>query len=244
MAQGSTLLQLLRGLNKQELQAIPERCDWCRVRKTNVPVQDLSKRIRSSIEQNVTKENITYSEAMRDIRDEVLIPGADSVPAKIRAILRETPVSTPIGDVRLVEEWFSAQLYGALNASIVRPYTVKLERPLNTRSRPSADVYVESDQRDGDYLIEVKRASQIDNGKAAQRQLKRYHEAITSDLGRERAGTFLCIIGEDQELETLGESKRNRDLSEYMDVPTTIDKIEQKLTRTEVVANPFIYEPD
>jgi hypothetical protein len=181
---------------------------------------------------------------MRDIRDEVLIPSANTVPAKIREILRETPVATPIGDVRLVEEWFSTQLYGALNTSIVRPYTVMLERPLNTRSRPSADVYVQSDQQDGDYLIEIKRASKIDNGNEVQRQLTRYHEAISSDLGRERARTFLCVLGEDKDLETLGESKINQDLYEYLDVPTTIDEIEQELTRTEVVANPFIYKPD
>lgn len=244
MPQGSTLLQLLRGLNKAELQAIPDRCGWCKVRDTDVPVQELSKRIRSSIDSNESKGNITYSEAMRDIRDKVLITGADTIPAKIRTNLRDTPVATPVGDVRLVEEWFSAQLYGALNASIKRPYTTKLEYSLNTRSRPSADIYLESDRDEGDFLIEVKRASQIDNGKEVKRQLKRYHEAIQEDLRRSRSRTFLCVIGADEDLERLGETKKGRDLSEYMDIPSTIDEIEGELTRTEVVANTFIYDTD
>lgn len=101
--QGSTLLQLLRGLNKAELQAIAERCEWCRVRKTTIPVSTLSKRIRESIDTNVEKGNVTYAEAMADIRDTVLVPGADSVAGKIRTHLRTVPTATHIGEVRIEE---------------------------------------------------------------------------------------------------------------------------------------------
>jgi len=237
MPQGSTLLQILRGMNKTELQAIPERCEWCHVRKTDVPVNDLSKRIRESVDTNVDKGNITYSAAMRDIRDEVLIPGSDSVAGKIRRQLREVPTATHIGEVRIEEEWFSAQVYGSLWASIKRPYTVHLEYQLNTRSRSTADLYVESENDAGDYLIEVKRAP-IANGEEVKRQLEKYHRAIKNDLGRTRERTFLCVIGEDSDIDTYDESRKSKPLFEYIDgVPSTIDEITEDVERTEVVSN-------
>lgn len=237
MPQGSTLLHLLRGLNKTELQAIPERCEWCHVRKTDIPVRELSKRIRESIDTNVEKENITYSEAMRDIRDEVLIPGPDSIAGKIRWHLRNIPSATHVGDVRIEEEWFSSQIYGALWASIERPYIVHLEHHLNTRSRPTADLYVESKHGRGDYLIEVK-LSPIDNGEQVKRQLKKYHRAIEKDLKRDRERTFLCVIDQDADVETCDASGKSKPLSEYIDgVPNTVDEIEAELDQTEVVSN-------
>lgn len=237
MPQGSTLLQLLRGLNKAELQAIPERCEWCQVRKTNVKIDDLSIRIRQSIDSNVNKGNITYAAAMRDIRDEVLVPGSDSVTGKIRRQLRKVPTSTHIGQVRIEEEWFSAQVFGALWASIERPYTVHLEYQLNTRSRPTADLYVESENNTGDYLIEVK-LSPIGNGEKVKRQLKKYHRAIENDLGRTRERTFLCVIGADTDIDTYDKSRKSKPLSEYIDgVPSTIDEITEEIVRTEVVSN-------
>jgi len=240
MPQGSTLLQLLRGLNKAELQAIPKRCEWCRTRKTNIPVSELSKRIRESIDTNVKKGNITYSEAMQDIRDEVLIPGPDPVAGKIRQQLRQVPTATHIGDVRIEEEWFSAQVYGALWACIERPYTVHLEYQLNTRSRPTADLYVESNNGTGDYLIEVKRAP-ISNGEGVKRQLKKYHRAIANDLNRDRERTFLCVIGEDTDIDAYNESRKSKPLSEYIDgIPTTIDEIGEEIDRTEVISNTLL----
>jgi len=237
MPQGSTLLQLLRGLNKQELKAIVHRCWWCKVRKTDIPVKELSKRIRKSIDDNVRKGNITYSEVMRDIRDEVLIPGPDSVAARIRNILRTIPPSTHIGEVRIEEEWFSAQIYGALWATIKRDYTVHLEYQLNSRSRPTADIYVRSHDNSGDYLIEMKLAP-IDSGEKTKRQLKKYHRAIQRDLGRKRERTFLCIIGEDVEVSNENNSRKSQPLSEYIEgIPSTIDEIENELERTEVISN-------
>jgi len=237
MPQGSTLLQLLRGLNKSELQAIANRCWWCRVRKTDIPVTELSKRIRRSIDENVRKGNITYSEAMRDIRTEVLIPGADSVAVKIRTILRTIPPSTHIGEIRIEEEWFSAQVYGALWVSLKRDHTVHLEYQLNSRSRPTADIYIESDDDSGDYLIEMKLAP-INNGEDTKRQLRKYHRAIQGDLGRDRERTFLCIIGEDIEVDNDNNSRKSQPLSEYIEgIPSTIDEIEDELEQTEVISN-------
>jgi hypothetical protein len=239
MPRGSPLLHFIRGLNKDELQAISERCEWCNVRKTNVPAGDLSKRVRKSIKNNVEKDNISYEEAMQDIRDEVLIPGPDPLANKIRYHLRSTPAATHIGEVRIEEEWFSAQLYGALWASIKRPYTVKLERQLNTRNRPTTDIYVESEEDDGDYLIEVKRAP-VDNGEAVREQLERYHRAMQEDLGRKRERTFLCVIGENVDLERKSGSRKSENLSEYLEgVPSTVDEISDDLPRTEVVSNTF-----
>lgn len=239
MPQGGTLLQLLRGLNKAELQAVADRCEWCRVRKTDVPASELSKRVRDSIENNVQKGNITYADAMRDIRDDVLIPGPDPMATKIRRQLRAVPPTTHIGEVRIEEEWFSAQLYGALWASIDRPYEVHLERQLNTRNRPAVDIYIESEVGAGDYLVEVKRAP-IENGARVRRQLVKYHRAVDEDLNRDRARTFLCVIGEDVELETREGSRKSEDLSTYLEgVPSTVDEIERDLPRTEVLSNTF-----
>jgi hypothetical protein len=239
MPQGSTLLQLLRGLNKQELEAIIDRCDWCRTRKTDVSAQELSKRIRKSIDRNVERGNTTYSEVMRDIRDQVLVPGPEPVAAKIRNQLRSLPPSAHVAEIRIEEEWFSAQLYGALWASIERPYKVHLERQLNTRNRPEADVYVESKTGNGDFLIEVKLAP-IENGQEVRRQIVKYHRAIEEDMNRTRTRTFLCVIGEDAELESRDGSRKSEDLSEYFNgVPSTVDEIPKELPRTEVISNTF-----
>jgi hypothetical protein len=202
-------------------------------------VSDLSKRIRKSLVRNVENGNVTYSDAMREIRDKVLIPGPDSVAGKIRWHLRNVPAATHIGEVRIEEEWFSAQVYGALWASIERPYNIHLEYQLNTRSRPTADLYIKSKQDTGDYLIEIKRAP-ISNGEAVRRQLNKYHRAIQNDQERERERTFLCVIGEETEIGTTGQSRKSTPLSEYIDgVPSTIDEIAGEMKRTEVVSNPL-----
>lgn len=243
MSRGSPHLQFLRGFTKDELQAIPDRCDWCRVRKTSTSTDELSKYIRESIERNVSNGNITYTEAMADIRRKVLIPGPETVAQKIRNMLRETPVSTLPGentDGDAATNWYIAQYYGALTASIVRPYTVKTDYPLNIRHRPSADIYVESDQGDGDYLIEIKSVLSVRNTQAVKRQLERYHQAIETELGRMRERTFLCIVGIDLEPSTYGESRKSRPLPEYMDVPSTISEVEDDLERVEVISNSFL----
>jgi len=244
--QGSTLLQLLRGLNKAELQAITRRCEWCRVRKTDVPFQELSKRVRESIDNNVDRGNITYRDAMEDIRKEVLIPGPDPVTTKIRNTLRTVPPAKHIGEIRIEEEWFSAQVYGALWASLHGPYTVHLEYQLNSRSRPTADIYVESDHNDGDYLIEMKLAksgNENENnhkirGSDVKRQLRKYHRVIEEDNGRKRERTFLCIIGEDKEAYSQDVSRKSQPVSEYIDgISSTVDDIPDEFERTEVVSN-------
>lgn len=241
MARGAPLTHFLRGLNKDELQAIPERCGWCKVRNTDVPVNKLSRKIRSSIKNNAENNNIRYADAMRDIRDKILIPGPDPIAAEIRYYLRSAPPATHVDEVRIEEEWFSSQLYGALWASIQernRPYNVYLERQLNNRNRPAADIYVESKQNNGDYLVEVKLAP-VDNGEDVRRQLVKYHRAMEEDLNRERARTFVCVIGEDAELEDRSGSRKSEDLSEYIDVPSTVDEIGNDLLRTEIVSNTF-----
>ena len=243
MARGSPHLQFLRGFTKDELQAIPDRCDWCRVRKTDVSTNELSKYIRESIDRNVSSRNITYSEAMADIRRKVLIPGPKTLSQKIRTVLRETPVSTSTGggdDGAAPAGWYTAQVYGALTASLSRPYTVKTEHRLHRRNRPSGDIYIESDHDDGDVLIEIKSAPSISNGENVKRQLERYHRAIKTGVGRTRKQTFLCVVGEDTEPVTYDRPRKSRPLSEYMDVPSTVDELEDELDRVEVVSNTFL----
>ncbi len=180
---------------------------------------------------------------MADIRLKVLIPGPETLPQKIRNTLRETPVATLTGENTTGDEatnWYTAQYYGALSATIVRPYTVKTDYPLNIQHRPSADIYVESDQGDGDYLIEIKSVRSVRNTQAIKRQLERYHQAIETGLGRTRERTFLCIVGMDLEPSTFGESRKSRPLPEYMDVPSTVAEVEDELERVEVISNSFL----
>jgi|AntDeeMinimDraft_5_1070356.scaffolds.fasta_scaffold04678_3 hypothetical protein len=242
MPQASPHLQILRGLTKEELQVIPDRCRWCHVRETGGSISELSKRIRDSIDTNVAEGNITYAEAMRDIRLEVLRPGSQTVTQKIRTILRETPVAISkgggdTGGAR--ESWYTAQLYGALSTAIIRPYTVKLEHSLNHRNKPKPDIYVESQANDGDYVIEVKRASANLRAADIGRQLNKYHRAIAQDKQRDREMTFLCIVGEDEGMDTIGESRKSTPLSEYMAVTPAIDELEENLDRVEVISCTF-----
>lgn len=243
MPRASRHLQLLRGLTKEELQRVPDRCDWCNVREVNVPASDLSKRIRDSIERNTTQEDFTYEDAMADIRRNVLIPGPETVTQKIRNTLRETPVARSVGGGSNAEgsreSWFTAQLYGSLSTGIVRPYTVKLEYELNHTNRPTVDIYVESDNNRGDYVIEIKRLSANLEGPKIGRQLKKYHRAIKKDRQRTRERTFLCIVGEVEDVDLMDASLKSTPISEYTDIPKTVDNLEEELERVEVIANIF-----
>jgi len=68
--------------------------------------------------------------------------------------------------------------------------------------------------------------------------LRKYHRAIQGDLGRDRERTFLCIIGEDIEVDNDNNSRKSQPLSEYIEgIPSTIDEIEDELEQTEVISN-------
>lgn len=243
MPQASPELQLLRGLTKSELQAIPDRCDWCHVRETDQPFSELSKRIRDSIERNVSKSELTYSEAMSDIRKQVILPGPETVAQKIRTRLRETPVAKSVGSgagsIEDREEWYITQLYGAIDTALVRPYNVKLEYELNQRNRPTPDIYVESEEGEGDFIIEVRVAKSNLSISRIEKKLHKYHRSIRQDREQTRELSFLCIVGEDQDLPTIDESRKSTPVSEYMDVPKSIEDIEDDMTGVEVVTNTF-----
>jgi hypothetical protein len=89
---------------------------------------------------------------------------------------------------------------------------------------------------DGDYIIEVKRAEEIKNGNKVERQLEKYFRDIDSrrDLSLERA--FLCIIGETDPSYTEAETD-NMELSDFTDIPSTLDDLEQRMDDLEVVLN-------
>lgn len=181
MSKGSPLLQFIRGFNKPELQAIPRRCEWCGVRETDVPASELSSRIRESIKRNVDAGNITYTDAMQDIRLKVL---------------RFGPTPSPIR---------FAKRYG-------RPHFH--DRFLQALPEDLA-------------------------GPPTKRQLQKYHQAIERDLQRKRALTFLVVVGDDLDIEGTANRRKSTPISEYMDVPSTIDEIENELDRVEVISNTF-----
>lgn len=237
MPQGSELLQFIRGMTREELNAVRRRCDWCRVRKFENK-RDLSKRVKDSIKRSVDNGQLTYAEAMGDIRREVLIPRPATTEQMIRRTLKETPVSAPVGDIRLEEEWLSAQLYGSLYAKFEprQQYDVYIEYPLNHRTRSQADLYIEDAGGDGDFIIEVKRAGEIDNGNKVERQLEKYFRDIDNrrDLSLQKA--FLCIIGETDPSYTEEETE-NMELSDFVDIPSTLDDLQQRIDDLEVVLN-------
>lgn len=243
MPQASPVLQMLRGLTKPELKAIPKRCHWCKVREIDQPFSELSKRIRDSIDRNVTNGGLTYTEAMTEIRKQVILPGPDTVSQKIRTRLREAPIAKSVGSgagsIDEREEWYITQLYGAIDTEIVRPYNVKLEYELNQRDRPTPDIYVESVDDQGDFIIEVRVAKSNLSVSAIEKKLHKYHRSVREDRGRTRELTFLCIVGEDQDLPTIDESRKSTPVSKYMDVPKSIEDIEDDMAEVEVVTNTF-----
>ncbi|MWV64086.1 hypothetical protein GRS48_04495 [Halorubrum sp. JWXQ-INN 858] len=231
MSQGTPLLRFIKGMTLDELNSICRRCDWCNVRAYNDKA-DLAKRVRDSIKRSVDSGALTYSEAMQDIRLQVLIPRPETIETVVRQTLYEAPITDPTGDVRLIEEWFSAQLYGALSAKVHEPYEVYLEYEVNNRSRHQADVYIKNTEGEGDILIEVKREGEINNGEAVKRQIQRYrrHISARSDLNHQM--TYLCII---TEKDTSEWNPEKMFLSDYLEVPDTLDNIESDLNDTELV---------
>ena len=231
MSQGTPLLRFIKGMTLDELNAIRRRCDWCNVR-TYDDKADLAKRIRDSIKRSVDSGALTYSDAMQDIRLQVLIPGPETIETVVRQTLYEAPITDPTGDVRLIEEWFSAQLFGALSSKVYDPYEVYLEYEVNNRSRHQADVYVKHTEGGGDLLIEIKRDGEIGNGEAVKRQIQRYRRHIKQRPDLDHRMTYLCIITEKDQ------SKWNPDekvLSDFLEVPSTLDNIESDLNDLELV---------
>lgn len=51
--------------------------------------------------------------------------------------------------------------------------------------------------------------------------------------------TFLCIVGEDEGMDTIGDSRKSTPLAEYMAVKPPIDELSQELDRVEVVSCTF-----
>lgn len=86
---------------------------------------------------------------------------------------------------------------------------MRTEYRLDVHNRPSADLYVEFHTDEGDHLIEMKRALPNLKAQDIKRQLERYHKAMEMGLGRTRERTFLCIVGEDTEPATYGESRKS-----------------------------------
>lgn len=231
MSQGTPLLRFIKGMTIDELNAIRRRCDWCGVR-TYDDKADLSMKIRDSIKRSVDNDSLTYRNAMRDIRLQVLIPRPETVETTVRQTLAEAPITDPTGDVRLIEEWFSAQLYGALTSKVHDPYDVFLEYEVNNRSRHQADVYVRHGEGGGDLLIEIKRDGEIENGEEVKRQIQRYRRHIETRSDLSHRMTYLCIITEKDRSQWDPESMV---LSDFLNVPATLDNVESEIDDLKLV---------
>jgi len=233
MPQGTPLLRFIKGMTLDELNAIRRRCDWCNVRAYNNKA-DLAIRVRDSIDRSVENGSLTYRDAMQDIRLQVLIPRPKTIEATVRETLHNAPITDPTGDVRLIEEWFSAQLYGLLTAKVYDPYEVFLEYEINRRSRNQADIYLHHTEGGGDILIEIKRDGEIKNGEKVKRQINRYRRHIKGRRYHSHKKTFLCIITE-KDPSLFDVDDRQVVLSDFLDIPSTIDGIESEIDNLELV---------
>jgi len=228
MSNGTPLLRFIKGMTLAELNAIRRRCEWCNVRDYDNK-SDLAIRIRDSINRSVENGDLTYSEAMQDIRLQVLIPGPATVETTVRQALREAPIADPTGDIRLIEEWFSAQLYGHLSAKVHDPYEVYLGYEVNHRNRHQADIYLHNTDGGEDILIEVRRDGEIRNGKQVKREIQKSRRHIDGRPDLDHQKTFLCIVTEKYIPEEKGQP------SEFLDIPSTVDEIESEIDDLEVV---------
>lgn len=111
-----------------------------------------------------------------------------------------------------------------------------MEYSLNHRNRSQADLYVENIPEGDDFLVEVKRAEELENGEEVKRPLQKYFRDIDNrrDLALDKA--FLCIIGETTP-EYSPEETESMDLSEFVNIPSTLDNLETEIDRLEVVLN-------
>jgi hypothetical protein len=219
---------MLRGLDQFELRAIRRRCDWCNIEPFDTK-QSFTKRLRDSVDSAVDRDDLTYGEFMQVLRDDIL-PRPHRPVTQIREVLESIQLSeTPIGRERKDEEWFSAQLFGALQAALGDDYAVYLEYELDEYRRDRADIYIEQSDGGG-FLIESKLATSLsENISATRGQLRRYHDTID-----DRAHTFVFVVGhiEDDVYGRVDDGQQP--ISEYTNIPSTFTDLEE-LPKTTVV---------
>lgn len=218
-SQGGELLQLLRGLDQQELKAIRRNFDWCSIEPYDGH-RSFTKRLRDSIDRAVSRGDTTYSGFMESLRDEILKPGPYLTETRVKRVLRDVPVSmSPIGKKRKTEEWLSAQLYGALQNEFQDSFNVYVEHTLHPHSRERADIYLESVGGETTYLVESKVASSLNqNIKKTEGQLELYDELVS-----ERDHTFVVIFGK---INTISYASSDQtELAEYTDIPSGFSRI-------------------
>jgi hypothetical protein len=166
---------------------------------------------------------------MQTLRDDIL-PRPNKPVTQIREVLEEIQLSeTPIGRERKDEEWFSAQLFGALQAALGDDYAVYLEHELDEYRRDRADIYIEHPEAGG-FLIESKLATSLsENISATRGQLRRYHDTID-----DRAHTFVFVVGHIEDDAYGRANDGQQPISDYTNIPSSFADLEE-LPKTTVV---------
>jgi predicted HTH domain antitoxin len=230
MPNAGRILQILRGLNQHELRAIRREFDWCNIEAFD-DKSSFTLRLRDSIERAVDEGVLDYEQFMRELRDNIIIPGPYKDETQIRNILQSIQLTdAPIGNVRKDEEWFSSQLYGALQEGLREQYNVFLEYEIGRYNRDRVDIYIESNQTEGCFLIESKLASSVNgNIKRIEGQVKRYHDSVD-----QRNHTFVFMIGNIADEKYLTAQESQTELHEYSNIPSGLSKLEE-INKTTVI---------
>ena len=222
---------MLRGLDQRELQAVRRKFDWCQIDPYDGK-KSYTKRLRDAIDRSVKSGDITYEKFMTELRDEVLLSGGFRTETRIKRVLKHVQLTaSPIGKERKNEEWYSAQVYGALQNELGEEYNVYLEYEFDNYAHERVDLFIESTKGDKQYLIESKRVSSINGIAKVRGQLERYHDTIES-----RSGTFLFVVDrvKDEEYGSIN----NVDLDQSNQSASTLEKLknlEDELPQTTVV---------
>lgn len=186
---GGKLLQMLRGLDQHELQAVRREFDWCQIDSYDGK-KSYTKRLRDAVDRSVEAGDITYEQFMTELRDEALLSRGYKTKTQIKRVLENVQLTaSPIGKERKNEEWYSAQVYGALQNELEEEYSVYLEYEFDNYAHERVDLFIKSTEKDEKYLIESKRVSSINGIAKVRGQLERYHDTIES-----RNRTFLFVV--------------------------------------------------
>lgn len=261
-----TVYQALRLLNGEQLDTIIRRHNWIDVDIVGPDRDTKAKKIRDRaethlIETDEPKEgdgNPDWTDFRKYIVDDIIDGGYGKDRDRIKNVLERTiirPLNQQSNDeddeqrAKKVEQWYSAQLYGALydefntpdsNYSGLTPTSYNVYRE-HCRWGLNVDLFIENERTGNFHLIEVKRDETVNDFDEVEDQLKRYN-AVFSD----RDEMFLCLMYEkSKNISTLAESSYDDiDETEFSEVVEEIeDEIQTEIDNITVVASEIDPDP-
>lgn len=190
--------------------------------------------------------NPNWGDFRQYILDDIIDGGYGKDSARIKDVLENTEIrplkSRSKGDDEDTEErdkkeeqWYSAQLYGALynefdspdeSRSGLKPTSFEVFRE-HDRWGLAVDLFVRNNRTDDFHLIEVKRAQNVQDLEDIRGQLKRY-QAVFAEGDK----TFLCLLYNDpDEVIALAEKQENTNFGTRMDLDQATKSIHEFMQR-------------